>query len=170
MKGRAMPDGTFFANQLGQPPRRSFDFKSFFTNIAMRQEESWTPAEAFLFIAVSAASSDGNISPEESEQILITMHRSRLFREASADELRRIHSVVGDRLAKRGERALVDACAALPPHLALPAFAVAVDIVLADGVFVRAEAEFLDQLMELLAISHDDAGKIAEVMNIKNGC
>ncbi len=165
-----MPDGSFFSSQLGQPPKRAFDFQSFFTNIVSRQEDAWTEAEAFLFIAIFAASCDGNVSPEESEQILATIHRSRLFRDANSEELRRINNVVADRLAKRGERALADACAALPPHLALSAFAMAVDIVLADGGFVRAEAEFLDRLMTLLNIAEADAAKIAEVMNIKNGC
>lgn len=165
-----MADGTFFANQLGQPPKRTFDFQSFFTNIASRQEDTWTEAEAFLFIAISAASCDGNVAPEESEQILAMVHRSRLFRDANGDELRRINNAVADRFAKRGDRALPDACAALSSTLALPAFAMAVDIVLADGGFVRAEAEFLDRLMTLLNIAEGDAQKIAEVMNIKNGC
>lgn len=165
-----MPDGSFFATQVGQPPRRSFDFKSFFTAVTPRQEDTWTEAEAFLFIAIYAASCDGNVSPEESEQILAMIHRSRIFREATADELRGVNNKVADRLARRGERALADACASLSSNLALPAFATAVDIVLADGGFAPAEAEFLDRLMGLLSISEVDAAKIAEVLNIKNGC
>lgn len=163
-----MADG-LFAGKVVSEPRRGFDFRSFFTNIAARNEDVWTEAEAFLFIIVAAASCDGHVSPEESEQILSTIHRSRLFKEANSEEMRRINSEVADRLAKRGERALAEACSALPKQYALPAFAQAVDVVLSDGGFVAAEAEFLDRLMGLLGIAESDASRIAEVLNIKNG-
>lgn len=163
-------DGSFFRSQVAAEPRRSFDFTNFFTNVVARQEDVWTEAEAFLCVILAAASCDGNISPEESEQILGTLHRSRLFKDASGDELRRINSAVADRIARRGARALAEACSVLPEQLALPAFAQAVDVVLADGGFVRSEAEFLDGLMGLLRVSDADAMRIAEVLNIKNGC
>ena len=165
-----MADGAFFRSQVAAEPRKSFDFGRFISVELFRQEEPWTAAQAFLFIIIAAASCDGNIAPEESEQILSTIHRSRLFKEASGEELRNIHNVVVDRLGKRGDRALSDACTALPVEYALAAFAQAIDVVLADGGFVAAEADFLDRLMVLLNISDTDAAKIAEVMNIKNGC
>lgn len=165
-----MPDGSFFRSQVAVEPKPPFDFRTFFTNVVARQEDAWTEAEAFLCIILAAASCDGNIAPEESEQILGTLHRSRLFKDASAEELRRVNSAVADRLTRRGPRALAEACSVLPEALALPAFAQAVDVVLADGGFVRSEAEFLDSLMGLLRLSETDAAKIAEVMNIKNGC
>lgn len=166
-----MADGAaFFGSQVSPEPRKNFDFGRFISVELFRQEEPWTAAQAFLCIIVGAASCDGNISPEESEQILSTIHRSRLFKQATGDELRAVNNVVMDRLTKRGRRAVADACTALPAELALAAFTQAVDVVLADGGFVRAEADYLDDLMRMLGISEPDAAKIAEVLSVKNAC
>lgn len=165
-----MADGSYFARQTPTQPKPPFDFGKFISVELFRQEEPWTAAQAFLCIIVAAAMCDGNISPEESEQILSTIHRSRLFKQASGDELRSINNVVADRLAKRGDRAVADACVSLPPEFSQAAFAQALDVILADGSFVRAEADFLDRLMSQLSISEADASKIAEVISIKNAC
>lgn len=158
-----------FQPEIIEAPKR-FDITSFLTSIISRQEDPWTGAEAFLCIVTSAASCDGTISPEESEEILSMIHRARLFKNASGDELRKVNSAVADRLAKRGGRALAEACAALPDEFKLAAFAYSVDIVMADGGLVRAEADFLNQLTSLLGVPDDQARRIAEVMNIKNSC
>src|SRR5262245_25998146 len=124
---------------VGEEPKKRFDLASFFTSVVSRQEDPWTAAEAFLCILSAAAACDGNVSPEESQEILSTIHRSRLFRELRGDDLQRVNNIVADRLAKRRDAALAEACKALPDELALPAFAHAVDIVLADGSLVHAE-------------------------------
>lgn len=165
-----MADGAaFFGSQVSPEPRKPFDIGKFFTTV-IKQEDPWTPAQAFLCIIVGAASCDGNISPEENGQILATIHRSLLFKEAKGEDLRAINNVVLDRISKRGRRAIADACTALPPDYARAAFAHAVDVVLADGGFVRAEADYLDDLMRMLGITEPDAAKIAEVLSIKNAC
>jgi uncharacterized tellurite resistance protein B-like protein len=151
-------------------PQKRFDIGTFFKSVVSRQEEAWTGAEAFLCIICAAAACDGTVSPEESEEILATIHRSRLYKDSSGDELRRVNSVVAERLARRGDKALIEACAALPRELSLPAFAHAVDIVLSDGGFVQAEAQFLNKLIELLSVDESEAKRIAEVMDIKNRC
>lgn len=160
--------GTVFTVEA--QPRKSVDFAKFLGSVVFRQEEPWTAAEAFLCIISAAASCDGNLSPEEAEGILATLHRSALFKTAAGDELRQINTRVMDRLGRRGARAVSEACAALPEGLRLAVFAHAVDIVLSDGTFVQAEAEFLEQLMQLLFIAEDDAKKIAEVLDWKNRC
>jgi hypothetical protein len=56
----------------------------------------------------------------------------------------------------------------LPPDLRGPAFAVAVDLVLADGQASIEERRFIDRLQPLLEISDDDAPKIVDVMIVEN--
>ena len=57
---------------------------------------------------------------------------------------------------------------ALPPDLRTPAFAIAVDLVLADGEASIEERKFIDGLQELLQIPDEDAVKIVDVIIIKN--
>ncbi len=159
-----------FPNVAADRPKQSFDLTSFFKSVVFRQEEQWTPAEAFLCIITGAATADGVISPEENEEILVTLHRSRLFKSESGDKLREIGIRVADRLQRRGDHAVEDACALLPREFANSAFAHAVDIVMADGVYVRAEVDYLEKLVTWLGISHDDARKIVEVLDMKNCC
>jgi uncharacterized tellurite resistance protein B-like protein len=159
-----------FAARAVEPERKPMDFKAFFGSVIFRQEEPWTAAEAFLGIITAAAAADGHLSPEESEQILNTIHRSKLFKNVNGDELRKINNTVADRIEKRKTRAVGEACAALPENLRLACFAHAVDIVLSDGTCVEAEAEFLDHLMEQLSIKQEDAEKIAHVLDMKNNC
>jgi len=153
-----------------EEPKQHFNFGTFFTTVVLQKEDPWTPAQAFLCVLQAAAECDGSTSPDEINEILATLHRSRIFKEAGPEQTRQASKVVAERLSKRGHRALTEACAALKEQYALPVFAHAVDIVLADGGFVQAEADFLNELMRLLGINSTQAQQIAEVMNIKNGC
>jgi hypothetical protein len=56
----------------------------------------------------------------------------------------------------------------LPDELQEPAFAVATDLILADGVATEQEQDFLRQLHCALGIPAETAMKITEVMMIKN--
>jgi uncharacterized tellurite resistance protein B-like protein len=51
-------------------------------------------------------------------------------------------------------------------HLAV--FAHCLDIALADGVLVPAEAEFLEKLIGLLTITEEEAKLITKVISLKN--
>jgi uncharacterized tellurite resistance protein B-like protein len=56
----------------------------------------------------------------------------------------------------------------LPDDLREAAFAVATDLVLADGVVSQEERDFLNDLYQALGISSDIATQIVQVMLIKN--
>ena len=56
----------------------------------------------------------------------------------------------------------------LPPELRAPAFAIAVDLVMADGEANIEERKFIDGLQELLQIPEEDAIRIVDVILIKN--
>ncbi|MDX2232067.1 MAG: tellurite resistance TerB family protein [Leptolyngbyaceae cyanobacterium bins.349] len=72
-------------------------------------------------------------------------------------------------LKREGSSALFAAAkSSLPYELAPSAFAVATDLILADGVVTDEEQSFLNQLYEALDIPDDVAVKIVEVMMIKN--
>ncbi len=151
-----------FSAQVEEPKQR-FNFGTFFTTVVMQQEDPWTPAQAFLCVLQAAAECDGAASPDEINEIISTLHRSRIFKEAGPEQTRQASKIVSERLSKRGRRAVAEACAVLREEYALPVFAHAVDIVLADGGFVQAEADYLNELMLSLGIENRQAQQIAEV-------
>ena len=72
-------------------------------------------------------------------------------------------------LKKSGPGGLLEKCLpAVPPELRETAFAIAVDIVLADGVVENDEKEFIDDLMIKLSIDAQRAKTIVQVMAFKN--
>ena len=72
-------------------------------------------------------------------------------------------------MKKQGPAALIESAKeTLTPEMKETAFAVAADLVLADGVVEDTEKKFLDDLQKALEIKDDLALKIAEVLVIKN--
>ncbi len=129
-------------------------------------------AEAFAAICLVAIPSDGYLSASEETEMKLRLSRMRLFQDivnSSEKGLQRVQDYLVDRLKKYGPNEMI-ACAktALPPMLAPTAFAVAVDLVFADGTVSGDEKAFIDDLRKILAIPDEMALKIVEVMTIKN--
>jgi hypothetical protein len=69
----------------------------------------------------------------------------------------------------RGLPAVLDACAqAIPAELRATAFALAIDLMLADGRLGSRESTLIDQLQRALQIEGALARKIVDVLLIKN--
>ncbi|MEM8503098.1 MAG: tellurite resistance TerB family protein [Cyanobacteria bacterium P01_D01_bin.1] len=125
--------------------------------------------EAVTAICLVAIASDGYVSEAENEEMMLLLSRMQLFKDTSEEAFGRIRSYLMECLEKHGPITLVkSAKAALPPKLAPTAFALAVDLVFADGIVSREEQGFLDDLCQMLAIPDELALKIVEVMTIKN--
>lgn len=126
-------------------------------------------AEAFAAICLVAIASDGYLSESEEAEMDMRLCRMQLFQDATEASLARIKSYLLEGLKKHGPNELIkSAKASLPPNLAPTAFAIAVDLVFADGTVSREEQAFIDDLRQLLQISDDLALKVVEVMTIKN--
>jgi uncharacterized tellurite resistance protein B-like protein len=127
----------------------------------------WSIPEAFLCLILSAAFADGRIAEQEQEEIRALSRRSRTLKNLDQNELAQVNRIVLKRRADRPDW-LAEACEALPKDMHLAVFAHCLDIALADGVLVPAEAEFLEKLIGLLTITEEEAKLITKVISLKN--
>lgn len=131
-------------------------------------EDSMNAAEAFAAIALIAVTSDGDLADEELHTLINTLTRMQLFR-GDRDRVTPLIQCLLNLLKREGVGAVFNtARASLPYDLRESVFAVATDLVLADGKVTEREQVLLDQLYRTLDIHHQTAAKIVEVMTIKN--
>ncbi|KKI99987.1 tellurite resistance TerB family protein [Prochlorothrix hollandica] len=131
--------------------------------------EKLNAGESFAAIALAAVASDGYLSDEEAQSIPFILSRMKLFQTYSDDMMRRLFDKLLGRLKRGGVSALfLSAKDSLPEHLRQTAFAVATDLVLADGVVTPEEKAFLDELYQVLEMPEETAKNIIDVMLIKN--
>ncbi|MBD2541865.1 tellurite resistance TerB family protein [Coleofasciculus sp. FACHB-SPT36] len=132
-------------------------------------QETLSPTEAFAAITLAAFASDGYLSDEEARGISSTLSRMKLFRSYPDDVMRRMFDKLLGILKRQGPSGLVKAARESLPHdLQETAFAVATDLVLADGIVTEEEQNFLNDLHQALEISTETAVQIVQVMLIKN--
>jgi tellurite resistance protein len=126
-----------------------------------------TTVEALMAISVLAVAADGHLSEHE-RQTLMTNH-TRFFSDNPQEPFQDFLKQVLD-LIKAYKSAEVFAAAkkALSPLLKETAFAIATDLVLADGVFTPEEKKFLLQLWDALEIPDPNGQKILDAMVTKN--
>ena len=126
-------------------------------------------AEAFAAICLVAIASDGYLSESEEAEMDMRLGRMQLFQDATEESLGRVKAYLLEGLKKHGPNEVIKSAKdALPPKLAPTAFAIAVDLVFADGTVSREEQAFIDDLRQLLQIADELTLKIVEVMTIKN--
>ena len=132
-------------------------------------QEALSQPEAIAAIALAATASDGNLSDEQARGILSLLSGMKLFRYYSSDEINRMFEKLLNILRWEGINALFhSAKESLPYDLRETAFAIATDLVLADGVSPQEELEFLNDLSQDLGISGYIAIQIVQVMLVKN--
>ena len=121
---------------------------------------------AILFLVVTA---DGSIAPEEEELVIAASNRMKLLRDQTIPEFNTAVQKVRDAIDSKGRAEVLDAgVKALPADLKETVYALAGDIVFADGTAQPEELVFLREVQERLGISDDLATKVLEVMRIKN--
>lgn len=127
------------------------------------------PAEAFAAIALIAVAADGYMTDSEAQAISTTLSRMQLFRSYPGDVMRKMIDRLLGILQREGIEVLFNAAiTTLPDELKETSFAVATDIVLADGEVTEEEEKLLNDLYRALEISEENAVKIIDVMLIKN--
>ena len=137
---------------------------------ARRQSQATLgPAESFAAIALISVAADGYAADSELQAIGTTLSRMQLFRSYPNDVMKKMFDRLLSILQREGVDALFNsAMAGLPHDLKETAFAVATDIVLADGEVTAEEEKLLNDLYHALEISEELALKIIDVMLIKN--
>ena len=144
-----------------------FEFDALLEQFRKQRNIDWTAPEAFLCLVLSAANADGHISPEELAEIEALSRRSRALKQLDGSQLAAANATVSQRLKTRPE-GLREACECLPQDMRLPVFAHCVDIVLADGILLPIEMEFLNRIMGFLGVDPGESKRVLEVLLIKN--
>lgn len=133
------------------------------------QPEQLTETEGFTGIVFCAIASDGMVTQEEMDSLAGTLGRMRLYRNVNRREFGRIMGKLQNRFSEEGFDATVQACAAaITPPLRETAFAVATDLLFADGVVAKEEQAYLEKIRGALKLDEPTALRIVEVIQIKN--
>lgn len=126
-------------------------------------------ADAIVALLAGAVAADGVVGTEETRRLNEVLATAR-WRIGLGEE-----SVAGaakqglNLIATHGLPSVLKASAdAIPPDLRATTFAVAVDLVLADGRLGNRESTFIDRLQTALQIEGKLARKIVDVLLIKN--
>ena len=133
------------------------------------QPAKLTDKESFIGVALCAVAADGVITQEEAQGIFTALYRMKMFKGTKDNEMKNMFDRVLNVIKKQGSAALTAAAKeTLTPEMKETAFAVAADLILADGVVEEEEKKFLDDLQKALEVKEDLAVKIVEIMVIKN--
>lgn len=128
-------------------------------------------AEAFAGLALASIAADRQILASELTYLQIVFSRMRLFEGWSAEQHTELFDRLHGILEQEGLNALLEkSIQSLAPKFYQTAFAIAVDLVLADGVVNEDEKDFLYDLQQRLQIHETLAMQIIEVIVIKNRC
>lgn len=143
--------------------------KLFKVNTARARELELTSEEAFFGIALSSVAADEVVSQEELNVVGFTISRMPAFRKIHPNQMVQMINKFLQIIKREGVGTIINAAKnRLSEEMKETAFALAVDIVLADGVVDRKETEFLEQLQAAIEISDELVTKIVEVLQIKN--
>jgi hypothetical protein len=125
--------------------------------------------EAYAAVLVAAISADGRFGVEEANRLNNVLSTSRLFEDSARVGDVTVVERALNLLSDQGLAPVLAACGArIPPPLRKTVFAVATDLVLADGRIEEREKAFVDQLQAALQVDDATALKIVEVLLIKN--
>lgn len=125
---------------------------------------------ALLALLIGAMNANDHVSPEEGARAQHIIWSMRRFRRKSGETVDRGVDRMRQLVEQHGASPVIAAAAkAIPPRLRQSAYAVATDLVLADGKMEPTERRFLDDLGTQLGLDRNTSRNIVEVMLIKNG-
>ncbi len=130
---------------------------------------NFSASEAFAAIVLIVIAADGYLSEREISLLNTILGRMQLYRQTSVEEMRKMFDELCGLLKSEGPEILLKAgLAALPKDLYDTTFAVATDLVLADGKVTDEEEDILADLRQELDLSEEIVEEIINVMIIKN--
>lgn len=142
---------------------------SLFDKVFGGSSDKMTEAEGVAGIALAAIASDGMITEEEVNGLATSLARMKLFdHDARKVQKALERSVKFMRTSKNPEQLLQTASDAVPQALRATTFAIAADLLMADGFVAGDEKAFLERIQKSLGVPDDVALKVVEVIAIKN--
>jgi tellurite resistance protein len=126
-------------------------------------------AEGMAGIALCAIAADGVVTEEEAAGLGTTLSRMKLYHGMSPRDINKMFEKVLKVARGQGVEVLMNQSAeAIKPALRPTAFAIATDLLFADGDVAPEERRYLEKIQKNLGVSDEQALKIVEVMQIKN--
>ncbi len=128
----------------------------------MTQTPALSPQDALIAVMVASSASDENMRTAELVAIQRMVNHMPVFAEYDADRIRRVSQIVFDLFEEEdGLDALFGLIrAALPERLNETAYALACDVVTADGKHNEVELRMLEEIREELSIDRLHAAAI----------
>lgn len=140
-----------------------------FDKVLGSSTDKLTEAEGMAGIALAAIASDGMITEEEAAGLGTSLSRMKLYQGMSNRDVNKTFEKLIKVARSEGvDKLLTLSSAAITPTLKPTAFAVATDLLMADGHVDPAEKKFLEKIQQSLGVSDAEALKIVEVISIKN--
>jgi uncharacterized tellurite resistance protein B-like protein len=132
-------------------------------------DNKYTPLndyEAWVGILYACASADGDVSDVEID----VLSRLLVFKQKfSSIEIAPFYKIAFQIKSELGTQKLIEGCASvIKPEDKPTVFAMATELVLADGILGETEKNLLETLSQLFQLEVDLASKIIEVLLIKN--
>jgi tellurite resistance protein len=125
--------------------------------------------EALIALFIGAMDANGHVAREELARAHHLIWSTRRFRRKSGETVGRLIDRMKRLLEEQDAPTVIDRAAkAVPPRLRQPAFAVATDLLLADGKIDGRERRFLQRLATAFRIPAGTATQIVEIMLLKN--
>lgn len=135
-----------------------------------RRRGGLTVDQAVIAVLIAAMDANQHVSPEEAARAHHIIWSMRRFRRKSGETVDRLIETVRDRIEEDVMSAVLQQAArTIPARLRPSAFAVAVDLMLADTKLEREERQFVTRLATDLKVRAALADDILRVMLIKNG-
>jgi hypothetical protein len=140
------------------------------TRKVARQRGSLTLDQSIIAVLIAAMDANQHVSREEAARAHHIIWSMRRFRYRPGETVNPLIDDVRDRLEQHGTPpVLEEATRIIPARLRPAAFAVAVDLMLADTRLERAERQFVTRLASALKVPGPLARDILRVLRIKNG-
>ncbi|MBW4675256.1 MAG: tellurite resistance TerB family protein [Desmonostoc geniculatum HA4340-LM1] len=126
-------------------------------------------AEAFAVIVLMATASEGYLSIEQANSITCVLSRIKLFKTYPHQTIKSMFDQILSIFRGDHFNTLFNVAKdSLSQDLREAAFAVATDLVLAEGIVAEEEKNFLNDLYQALGVSSEIAIQIIQVILIKN--
>jgi tellurite resistance protein len=125
--------------------------------------------DAFIAVLIAAMNASGHVSVEEAARAHDVIWSMQRFRRRSGEAVDRKIARVRALIEKHGASPIIHAAArTIPKRLRQTAYAVAADLVLADGRMEALERRFLAALAADLGLERNGARNILDVIRLKN--
>ena len=140
-----------------------------FDKVLSSSTDKLSEPEGMAGIALAAIASDGMVTEEEAAGLGTILSRMKLYQGMSNRDVNKLfEKLIKVARAEGVDKLLELSSTAIRAELKQTAFAVAADLLMADGHVAPEEKRFLEKIQRSLGVTDDLALRIVEVIAIKN--